>query len=300
MAIMIINESAYDWVTATTTDFKLFREFASRLAPKMNKTPEQTTRNMGVHWEGVAYGEGVFLGSRVDHNNMMRYIVVASSTVSNMDEIRDIIFMSGWKATRLDIQITVSGTFDSYEMANMIRDTYHNRGAQPEISCINAGNLESGTVYIGSRKSEKMARIYVKKSGGEQADLFSRYEVKIGGRYIHEHKLNVMKYGHDEAMGRLIASHVANFGTIAGTGSKVIIDKVVSIAGGKGQSERVSVDRVRTEDKTIKWLYGQVSPAIERLANGHDWECRVELYRLINKWKEDFEEANVGYYEDMV
>jgi hypothetical protein len=119
---------------------------------------------------------------------------------------------------------------------------------------------ELATVYVGSRHSSRLLRLY-QKEGGKNHDMFLRFEVEFKGNRSNQMARELHK---DRGiLGEYLAHEVQQLG-----------DKKVEALFGTAlenydpRTERVR--KVQAQDATESWLLGRVLPSFDRHIKAHD------------------------------
>lgn len=287
--MITINLPMFDWMTATTKDYRQFERVSGDIINYCGGIKgEKQNRSIGVSWSGMSWDNGYFVGTRLN-NGVMIYIVVISGEASNDSIARDIIMSPDWHKTRLDMQVTITGGFRPLGLADFMRKNHISKGVKPVIRSIDDGSLVEGTVYVGSRKSELYARVYMKLAEGGR--VVTRYEVETKGRYIHDFIMSCTVHGLNKGIARHIAGHVNKFNLGNETKACEVLKRVREVVENVGNPS-LPVMRIQADDKTMRWLTSQVSPAIYKLCQSHDPHVRKLMKALLVEWLCDYEELN--------
>ena len=287
--MITLNLPMFDWLTATTRDYKEFERVSGDIIKLCEGIKgERQNRSIGVTWSGMSWENGYFVGSRLN-NGTMFFIVVISGESANGSIARDVVMSPDWHKTRLDMQVTITGGFRPLGLADFMRKNHISKGAKPVIRSIDDGSLVEGTVYVGSRKSELYARVYMKLAEGER--VVTRYEVETKGRYIHDFIMSCTVHGLSKGIARHIAGHVNKFNLGNETKACELLKRVREVVEMVGNTS-LPILRVQTSDKTMRWLASQVSPAIYKLCQSHDPHVRHKVKALLVEWLNDYEELN--------
>jgi len=284
-----VNSFQFDYVTATTKDRKEFRKLMEIVLsdyPKVGRY--KSSRSYGKSYIGIQWENGIFMGERMSGNGFS-HIAIFAGEIASQDAARSVVRCPRWHKTRIDCQVTVKGDMRPVTMARMLRDRHVSRGKKPCISSHDKGT-RTGTVYVGVKDSERYATIYTKqeKEGGK-ITTYVRYEVELKGRGLNDCILNCKKEGMNKACQIELASHVGIFDIRGNDKELDVIRRIQEMAGKKRDRSKEKI--VKTEHKTVKWLYDQVQGAIGRLSNSHDNEMKHKVIRLLESMVETMKES---------
>lgn len=249
-----------DWFTGTITtsldkisdDAKLQLRVAqwSRIATQLFGQGEAKA------WDALGY-----LGWQVDGfkfgTNLHGAIVVLSSDLAG--EYWSHFYPAATNVTRLDVQVTAQFSKDLPSLAKdeAIKADLHrqNGGHAFKIRHLN-GHGDGDTLYLGSRKSEAISRLYdkMRESGLPEYENSWRYEVE----FKKDSAKQVAAHLHDNRGDNLalLALIVKEYGR---HGIKVPFDLDASLF-------HVKHVKVKTDlDRSLMWLASDVAPTIKRL-----------------------------------
>lgn len=180
--------------------------------------------------------------------------------------------MGACKATRIDLQLTVEQPvgWGQWELFNRCKRQGFTVGWAESKT---REGVELATVYIGSRKSERVVRVYQKLTNG--GGLLLRFEVEYKGRKARS-VLNSMK---DHTKSQLLRAEIERIND-----NGLLSTFLPPLHGIKPHDAK---NEAKAESKTNKWLLTQVLPTFERVINSHDGgEVAQEFLRtLINAGK---------------
>ena len=275
---MITNVPTLDWITATTRDFNEFTKVMTdylRIHSECDTKKEK--RRIGVMWEGQAVDNGAFFGVKSDLSDRL-YICVLSGDIADSATGRIICDSEDWHKTRVDVQLTVEGTFSADKMRNELESRYQAMGRRARITCIYAGNEKEGTVNVGSRTSPSYTRLYVKQGG--DGKLFSRWEVELKTTAVNQFLVWSQDYGFDNAKSQVIMQNINKFDTKGRTNNMYLCQLFLSMLNNPKMATMRSV-RYVDENKTLRWLAAQVFPSVSRLSTSHSPDVRRRLRMVI-------------------
>lgn len=218
--------------------------------------------------------EYVFIGSGYQGNDE-HFISRISGEKSN--ELYKEFYSPDVKTTRIDLQITMA-----LPVGYLARDFSDDLrkgdwgSYKREIQLIeNSDGLD--TVYIGSRKSERFARVYV-KSAGEV--LFLRFEVEYKGYTANA--ISKMCY-HDETM---ISRFLYEFISGIPKDKLGVVDGFLNLLDG-AKTGIINPKKIQDDDSTFDWITNSCLPTIFRYLNDHEKgdELAIILLKMISKSK---------------
>lgn len=163
-----VNSLSCDWITLTSFDQRNKRRWETVLNGSYKVVSYDVKSAMYV---GVLYNHG-FVGQS-EQKGLTHTLCRATGGAANEVFYRLMRASAGdYKATRVDIQLTIP--LPHFHKARELKD-YLERNQR--LSCRLIENSGLDTVYVGSRQSSRMWRIYVKE--GEGLDLFLRFELEL-------------------------------------------------------------------------------------------------------------------------
>jgi hypothetical protein len=249
---MKIDYPQIDWITFTSwkaEDFLNWRDWQKNQAGEVKDGKIQMYSG---YWVGSAFvGQGL-------QNNKNHYIARVSGELSS-DIFHD-LYSSEVKATRIDVQITkkIPENYSARKFVDSLRSGDWGNNKRDLQLIENSDGLD--TVYIGSRKSERFARMYVKPSSEGN---FLRFEVEYKGDWANTiAKAYLVDY-------RVLSSLLFDFintlpldleGVLQG-----FLDLISDVRSGV-----VIPRRVVPDENTYSWLIDQVGPVIWKYLNDPD------------------------------
>lgn len=248
---MTVNKVCLDWLTWYSDEVKDMGKMRAWFLDRNCKIPGESERVKvlrrfpGYKKGGVSYGE-----------NDSGAVLVSEGEVSS--ELALFLISEAWSSyahiTRIDIQVTVPKpeNYKGMAMLKGFRTIYSN----PSIIVDSQGN---STLYLGSRSSEKMFRLYEKYDIDGKPYL--RYEVETKGAIARELWPPVIDteiargYLKNES-GKLLHTKY----------SKKQFKAIESVLDGFGVKAKV----MKENPNTVQWLNDSVTPALIKLLNNHD------------------------------
>lgn len=174
------------------------------------------------------------------------------------------------RCTRVDMQLTLPlpADYNARKTTDLLRGNKFARpGPNPAIRLIDSGHYD--TVYIGSRHSDRMARLYVKELEGEDG---LRLEFQYGAELAADAWRKYCKRPATFA-GEAIAAELEAMPAI-----KVLDpfrNQLRGLRSGRVRYKYKVVDEPKT--RTEKWINNQVVPTLKRLLADHDAGDRTAL-----------------------
>lgn len=270
---MKIDEVRIDWLTAATWDDYKFRSVAFSWQSRQLRLDDdgegaKRKDSKFMQYKGYVMA-GVFFGTAVQGEES-HYVVRASGDVAH--EFATAVRLTGWRVTRMDIQLTVDmpKIYNSLAVMEQLEDAEW-KGRKPEVS-LQANSSGMDTVYIGSRASESFVRQYVKQDS--EGYRYLRYEMELKG---------------DKAS--YAWSEFAKDPSVIGRFLKASLDGIPSGVWGVEMfkhrlagvmAQRVKGRYVRSSGRILGWLEIQVGPAIRKWAHEHEMgpAIRQWLYEM--------------------
>jgi len=259
---MNIDYPQIDWITFTSwksEDFLNWRDWQKNQPGEVKDGKIQMYSGL---WVGSAFiGQGL-------QNNKNHYIARVSGEFSN--EVYKDLWSSGVKATRIDVQITrkIPENYSARKFVDSLRSGNWGNCERDLQLIENSDGLD--TVYLGSRKSERFARMYVKRS--LEGD-FLRFEIEYKGDWANAIS---SAYCKDQ---NVLSNVLFDFiNTLPKDEEGVLqgyLDLISDIRSGITIPRRVVSD-----EDTYTWLIEQVGPVIWRYLNDHDRGAILASYLI--------------------
>ena len=251
---------ASDYLTLSTFDVEAYT-WAVRLI--RGYTPEDE-RKVGrwLQYEGLA-GDGYFVGAG-DQAGGRHYVVRLSGSVAHSFlavALRQGAMLARFKCTRFDVQYTrpEAPSVRLEEVGKLLEaaDWSHHKGKKPKIEWWH--NAEGyDTLYIGSRSSVRLQRIYVKPVDGRDC---LRWEVEYKGELAGKLFAAVLASGLSVLAG-VLAGEMVVLPVLACPELVALVDDVK----GGNKPERLKLVRDRTPElRSLQWLWECVLPCVRRL-----------------------------------
>jgi hypothetical protein len=262
----IIKSAGIDWLTLTSVS----RETKLRMRGVFETIAQG---DCALGYKTVDAGGHGYVGKRVRHATLQHNGERDLLSVSG-ERARNTIMMcrEGDSASRLDIQITFKlegETADEYlrRAERQAENAPNIRGVRPEINHY-ASNGKYQTVYIGSRKSDVVLRLYDKfaESGEERYRDCVRYEVQYRNK-----------------PSKALWAHVAR----TGAGTMYLLQHLLGLLNRRGIStnhielERQDIVRPKQEplkeERTLGWWASQVAPSVASYSAQGGWQTAFRV-----------------------
>lgn len=257
---MDINYPNIDWITVTSwneEDFSHWKRWQNRRGEKIT---EGKIKMYSGFWSGASFvGQG-FQG------NKKHFMIKVSGDDSK--SVFHEIWSPGVKATRLDVQITkeLPENYSARKFVDSLRSGDWGNYKRDLQLIENSDGLD--TVYIGSRKSERFARVYVKNT---LEGNFLRFEIenkKDLADYI------ARAYYTDQ---NVLSSVLFDFISSLPLDSEGVLQGFLDLISDV-RSGIVIPRKVISADDTYSWLIDTVGPVIWRYLNDHDRGAELASY----------------------
>lgn len=277
---MLVNEPRCDWIRVTTFDKGQYEKMAQVVKDlAFDEEPEEGKflQYRGDWYSHAFHGQG-------EQNNYQHWLVNVSGELSQtaLEWIIKVTDVTLIKCTRIDLQVTVPlpESWDIRHHVDALRESMWPSRRRKVEFYENEG--PGGTIYIGSRQSDKFARIYVKFTGSDEWPLCLRFEMELKGAVADV----VFKTMHVDAAsaGMLLRGEFDRF-PIVESESWLSMEKALPSDGMPVLMPRNLPD----DHKTIRWLVHKVTPAIKRMLNSHEHGYRTYtwLIDLSNDYRGD-------------
>lgn len=266
---MMLSAPRCDYLTLTS--FKSGDEFLLSVEDVYPKKYSEEGKRPGGY-EGFSW-DGLFVG-RGKQKGKPHYMLVASGEGAEtvLWRTRDI----DCRCTRIDLQVTVwiPPKYEARKLYDILTSTdisWPGRRLTPTL-------VESGdgmdTIYVGSRTSERFARIYVKPDHKGKAN-YLRFEMEFKGAMATAvRRAIVEQYGSAK---KILRSELDRL-PFAASRSLRAFEAVLGT-----ESHKVRPESVYGKNTTFDWLETQVEPAIIRLLHSH--EHKERMVKLLDAWR---------------
>ena len=252
---MIIDAPAIDWLTFTTWDEL---EFLHWKEWQKNQPGDQKTGKIRMYegiWKGSSFvGEG-------RQNNKAHGMIRVSGSESNQAYF-ELMGVDYAKCTRLDVQFTtpLPAGYSARLFVDDLRSGQEGEYQRTTDLYDNSDGFD--TVYVGSKKSDRFARFYVKEIEDQK---YLRFEVEHKNVWAQVVSKAIQE---DRAtMAGVLLDFLHSVGVEDSQGIiKLFRDQLNSFEAGL-----VTPKVIRDKNKTMLWIMEQVTPAMIRLLNDHDF-----------------------------
>lgn len=211
----------------------------------------------GYRW---VKGGGAFWGSGFQQGREHYFLSVPGQEAAEVYRLLRAPIAERWLApTRIDLQVTVEADkWSQWTLFNRLRKA----GKRPRWDSSNTGKLgrELTTVYVGSKKAEKMVRIYQKENSG--GVVFLRFEAQYRQAKARAVCKGLEKGG-DMAIGDRLQYELQKMGD-----DKLSILYAHALALAVPVSDKASKERVAGSRE--KWLLETVLPSFKKHIHDHD------------------------------
>ena len=268
---MIVDVPAWDYLRFTTyapEEYELLRNNLEMLASVEGRSAKVMQYD-GVAWDSGFAGEG----RQNLSGEVYRHFLVQSSG-EWASRYYPYVEKYEFKCTRCDIQLTLKMPEDyvARELVDVLRSgkaVWKHRKRQ-----LNLVESDNGldTVYIGSRKSDRVIRFYVKM--GSDGRRYLRFEVEYKGVLAPR----VWGNRSDSYIPELLHYEFFQLPQVDVTGWRIFGEYLEGFLEGEVRHPKY----VQDENRTLLWLERQVQPAVKRLANSHDHNETIT--RMLSSW----------------
>jgi len=251
---MIIDAPAIDWLTFTTWDEL---EFLRWQEWQKNVTGDEKLGKIRMYdgkWKGSSFvGEG-------RQNNRSHGLIRVSGSDSNQAYF-ELLRGDYAKCTRLDVQFTtpLPAGYSARNFADDLRGGQQGEYQRTIDLYDNSDGFDS--VYVGSKKSDRFARFYVKELDDQK---YLRFEVEHKGAWADVVSKAIQQ---DRAtMAGCLLDFLKSIEVDDTQGVIKLFEQKI-----EGFEAGLSTPKViRDKNKTMLWIMEQVTPAMVRLLNDHD------------------------------
>lgn len=253
MTHFITQKTAVDYISLSTFNPVVFRKIVDRFVQK--DTQPNDVQRMQYMGQSQSFPDGSFFWGSGQQSSHDHYLIQVSGAMA--DRVTDSLIDSDTKnfnVTRIDLQITIPKPdwFKSRSFVDTLRgDVWTSR--RRKVTMID--NYGDDTVYIGSRKSDRFARVYVKETDWLRLEF--EYKKSRADNVYHL----LATHGKDKASAGIM------HGEVVGLPDHPVITAYRSILR---DYETLTPSVVKPESARFKWFIKQCVPAIITLLNDHD------------------------------
>lgn len=279
MAFLILYTTCFDWITATSFDDNFHAFWWEKLKDNDEKTEAKVMQYHGYHFP--LENGSAFLGT-ADQHGRSHYMLRLSGYEAEQNKLPILLqFRQGFvKITRVDFQVTIPKPADWSQWDLHVRLKERGRLTNWIESKIYGKGFQ--TVYVGSRSSNRFARIYLKESG--EGDILLRFEMEYKGQRANA---IVKRLAHDGELPDEYLRHELQT-TFKDEPLSLLFEPCLS--GIRPANVRLKV--ASSAEKREKWLLGQVLPAFTKHINSHEASGRV-----LEEFKKAIERTNGRYWQ---
>jgi len=257
----LVGRVAVDWVTLTTYDRTVYDGLLSLTESYIDYNTSVSQKRM--QYAGVG-GQGFFFGKGKQRGDDHYMIVLSGIQAAVLAPVLAVsMFARLASCTRIDVQLTLparegackTGTL-GYEIRKRLIEGVGRVGKRPSVTVWDNESGAGDTIYIGSRSSDKFVRIYDKFGDGIQ---FMRYE--------GEFKRDIA----DRIWTEFIRDETALSNWLSSTIIQPIrelpeFEEMVEVIESRKTSDVWVEVEPRDNERTLRWLRQQVTPAAVRLS----------------------------------
>jgi len=249
---MEINYPKIDWLTFTSWKSGDYLNWRDWLKLQSGEMTEGKIKMYSGHWVGPAFiGQGL-------QKNKNHYIARVSGEFSN--EVYKDLWSPDVKATRIDVQITkkIPENYSARKFIDSLRSGNWGNCERDLQLIENSDGLD--TVYIGSKKSDKFARMYVKST---LEGKFLRFEIEYKGDWANA--ISTAFSNDQNVLSNVLYDFINSLPLDSEGVLQEFLNLISDVRSGISKPRRVVPD-----DNTYTWLVEKVSPVIWRFLNDHD------------------------------
>lgn len=264
-----LNNPQLDWITVSTYNPAVYQTWSRNMRQEGDMMLLKSSKWLQYQGEkhlsrdGVIFvGEGV-QADRKTKKDRPHFVAWASGPAAG-----DLFVWSAQaikygyaRVTRLDMQLTVEywrETWSQRQLELALAEASPGMSVSHIESMSGPQGASLGTVYYGSRQSDRVVRIYEKMGMGD--DVHLRFEVELKGERsrVVARKLVEGVSG----VGGLLKAEIARLPDVYGLHSTFLPPL--------SDHDAYPVKLVKPESATVKWLREQVAPALDRVLGDHD------------------------------
>lgn len=252
--------SCIDWLSVTFPTQSGATKFLSAIKERGNS--KDINPRFGYD-SAVEYEIGITVMWCIERDDMGAHVILPGSALLTLSETMPgiaplrLAVDNGAKVTRLDLAIDAQNEgIDILEIYSS-ESKGESKGTAQTVNLI-TGNDGSATMYVGSRVSDKFARLYDKAKQTKQAGDWKRLEIELKGDAAKQYGRALLNLENTSIAS--VAWNIAEkmFYTDAGNYPVFGMD-----------THTVSMPKIEKKTNTEKWLLEQIIPAIEKFVRQH-------------------------------
>lgn len=258
---LTLNHAMVDWLTITSFDHAFFAFWDEKIRKGTKSFSEKNIPRYRGVLSNIANGHvSAFVGNQ---NGRTHYMVHLAGEIANeyFEVATQAIRQGIAKCTRIDLQITslLPDDWNQFSLLGRLKKMGRSVGWYESKD---RDGAELSTVYIGSRKSDRFIRLYIKPLKGDRNGL--RFEVQMNGERAQSCCRALMDRQDDfraVKSGMLLERiHHCNDARMAAIFEPMLGKEAIA----------VKVKIVKNDNTTVEWLLFQCLPVLERILSSHD------------------------------
>lgn len=251
---MNLNVPQVDWLTFTSWDEGVYIGWKQwQRLQKGEIRAGRIPRYEGAWLGSIFVGEGIQCESK--------HALVRVSGEDSHRAFSELVECGEFKCTRLDVQITTELPA-GYSARQLVDDLRAGQSGEYRRSVRMIENDDgTDTVYIGSRDSDRFARLYVKVIDGEK---YLRFEVEHKSSWAEIVSKTYIEQ--KDCLASVLMDFLTSIGVDDSQGVLRGLEKILDAV----KAGLLLPSVIRDDDKTMGWIMNQVTPAIIRLLADHD------------------------------
>lgn len=270
---VLVGRPACDWLTLTSFEEQEERALLEcfwNMSRVYRANPESAKQ---AQYRGVSF-DGAFIGLTeiVKDEQSKRHVMYRSWGCVAQDSLVELCESPIRRCRRIDLQITVPQPF-SYRARNLKDELEGAEWFGRKRKSLLYENSGLDTVYVGSRASDRVIRVYVKEIDGLR---WLRFEVEY-----REDRANPVYFkcseGNQQTIGGILRSEIEQLPEVADVGILAIKEALYHAAVTVSPPERIEQPGGK-----LSWLKGSVDPVVLRMINDHDDGEAVK--NLVKRW----------------
>lgn len=267
---MLLNEPLVDYVTLTTFDSSWGEGFWKLWDELTVEDVAESVRRMqykGKVQDGIFWGTGV-------QSDRQHFMLQASGERADLVAAKAPIH-DDINCTRIDVQLTINKPrgYSTRQVFDELSEPGAAWTGRPKaLNMVQSGD-GCDTLYIGSRTSDLLMRLYIKPDANG-APSFLRFECEYKRAKADVVRTDVAR---DRSyIGRFLAYELTRLPRLPFGVSSTLLH----VANADPHAPTIS--RVESDSDTIRWLNRQVEPAVLRLLHSHEHGDTME--RILRRW----------------
>ena len=272
-----------DWLQVTSFSGHLYDRGVEYWKRSAADVQDQSRILQYVGSKAVFNNGTFFVGSALMGDRPNNMVVVTSSLADNLfgEFTRH---MNQINIPRLDVQITVKKPHWYHQKSTQIE--LDEAGRLSGMVQSQSNGIELRTLYIGSQTSDQFARVYEKLT--HENEKLIRIECVLRDKRAWS-LARMIRQDMDNKTSILAGYLLKRVFNSKSKSVRTLFEGV--LRGYTDKTHTAKIERVSSSsDRTIDWIMSSCVPSIGRVLSDHDSDRKVEVYRVLRRLVDDYED----------